>query len=119
MLATMRNVSLGSLKIASEQQQEAVWCRSEYVKKMFDVLSSGVLDRAPCTSVFLLEDEYRYLIHFHTFEAHKMGILDTICITSQDDPCLESLLKIADDVCVICSCVSKSTLQKKKKVMQC
>jgi hypothetical protein len=40
--------------------------------KMFDILSSDVLDRAFCMSVFLLEDEYRCLIHLHTFEAHKM-----------------------------------------------
>jgi len=40
--------------------------------KMFDILSSDVLDRASCTSIFLLEDEYRYAIHLDTFEAHKV-----------------------------------------------
>jgi hypothetical protein len=34
MLATMRNVSLGALKIASEQQQEAVWCRKNAWKNV-------------------------------------------------------------------------------------
>ena len=68
----MRNVSVEALKNACEQQQEAVWCRSESAEKMFDILSSDVLDRASYMSVFLLEDEYRCLIHLHTFEAHKM-----------------------------------------------
>jgi len=40
--------------------------------KMFNILSSDILDTASCTSVFLLGDEYRCLIHLNTFEAQKL-----------------------------------------------
>ena len=83
--------------------------------KMLDILSSDVLDRASCTSVFLLEDEYRYLIHLHTFEAHKVRYIRYYIYPVQRDLCLESLLTIADDVFIGCSFVSKKTFQKEIK----
>jgi hypothetical protein len=83
--------------------------------KMFDILSSDVLDRASCTSDFLLEDEYRCLIHLHTFEAHKVRYIRRYFYPVECGPCLESLLTIADDVFIGCRVVSKKTFQKEIK----
>jgi len=80
--------------------------------KMFGILSSDVFHRASFTSVFLLEDEYRCLIHLHTFEAHKVRYIRHYFYPVQCDPCLESLLTVADDVFIGCSFVSKKTVQK-------
>lgn len=73
--------------------------------KMFNILTSDVLDRASCTSVFLLEDEYRCLIHLHTFEAHKVRYIRHYFYPVQRDLSLESLLTITDSLFVGCSFV--------------